>query len=87
MPRPKHLRPLRTLITLWKHRKEIRAVNDQIKTLLTQLNGYKTYLGAAGMFGLALYQVSQGQYDQALQSFLAALTAAGLRHAVTKAGA
>jgi hypothetical protein len=48
------------------------------------IDGYKTYLAAAGLAGYALYQVSLGQYDQAFQSFLAAMTAAGLRHAVAK---
>jgi hypothetical protein len=52
--------------------------------ILNLINGYKTYLAAAGLFGMALYQFSQGQFDQASQSFLAALAAAGLRHAVSK---
>jgi len=51
---------------------------------LNSLNGYKTYLAAAGLFGLALYQASVGQYDQAAQSVLAALAAAGLRGAIAK---
>lgn len=45
-------------------------------------SGYKTYLACAGLFGLALYQFSQGQVDQAAQSFLAALAAFGLRSAL-----
>ena len=48
------------------------------------LNGYKTYIAAAGIVGLALYQASTGLYDQAVQSFLAALAAAGLRNAIAK---
>ena len=53
-------------------------------TILTFLSGYKTYLAAAGLFGLALYQFSTAQYEQGIQSFLAALTAAGLRSAIAK---
>jgi hypothetical protein len=53
-------------------------------SILNALNGYKTYLAAAGLIGLAAFQVSTGQYEQAVQSALAALTAAGLRHAIDK---
>lgn len=42
------------------------------------LEGYKTKLAAAGLLGLALYQLSQGQYEQAAQSFLAGLAALGI---------
>lgn len=52
--------------------------------ILNLINGYKTYLAAAGLFGMAVYQFSLGQYDQATQTFLSALAAAGLRHAVSK---
>jgi hypothetical protein len=52
--------------------------------ILNLLSGYKTYLAAAGLFGLAVYQISQGQIDTGVQSFLGALAAAGLRHAVAK---
>lgn len=44
--------------------------------------GFKTYLACAGLIGLALYQFSQGQVEQASQSFLAALAAYGLRSAL-----
>ncbi len=44
------------------------------------LSKYKTYIAAAGLAGLALYQASTGDYQHAMQSFLAALAAAGLRH-------
>lgn len=44
--------------------------------------GFKTYLACAGLIGLALYQFSQGQIEQASQSFLAALAAYGLRSAL-----
>jgi hypothetical protein len=53
-------------------------------SILNALSGYKTYLAAAGLVGLAVFQVSTGQYEQAVQSALAALTAAGLRHALAK---
>jgi hypothetical protein len=56
-----------------------------IANLLNSLDGLKTYIAAAGLAGLALYQASIGQYDQASQSILAALAAAGIRHAVAKA--
>ena len=46
------------------------------------LSGYKTYLAAAGLLGLALYQFSQGQVEAAIQSFLGALAAFGLRQAL-----
>jgi hypothetical protein len=51
------------------------------------LSGWKTYLAAAGLVGLAIYQVSQGQVELAIQSFLAALAAVGLRSAITTTGA
>lgn len=46
------------------------------------LNGYKTYLAAAGLLGLALYQFSQGQLEQSVQSLLAGMAAFGLRNAL-----
>lgn len=46
------------------------------------LAGYKTYIAAAGLVGLALYQVSVGQIDTAIQTALAALAAFGLRKAI-----
>ena len=53
--------------------------------ILTLLDGYKTYIAAVGLIGLALYQATVGQYDQAIQSFLGALAALGLRSAISKA--
>jgi hypothetical protein len=50
------------------------------------LNGRKTYLAAAGLFGLALYQFSQADYPHAVQTFCAALGTLGLRHAIDKQG-
>jgi len=46
------------------------------------LEGYKTYLACAGLFGLALYQLSQGQFETAGQSFLAGMAAYGIRNAL-----
>lgn len=46
------------------------------------LKGFRTYLAAAGLLGLAVYQFSEGQYETAAQSFLAALAAFGLREAL-----
>jgi hypothetical protein len=48
------------------------------------LSGYKTYIAGVGLIGLALYQLSTGDYSAAAQSFLAGLTAVGLRHAIAK---
>lgn len=55
--------------------------------LLKLVSGYKTYIAAAGLAGLALYQASTGQYQQAAQSLMAALAAAGVRSAIGKLGA
>jgi len=52
--------------------------------VLALLSGYKTYIAAAGLAGLAVYQLSQGQLEPALQSLLGSSTAVGLRHAVAK---
>jgi hypothetical protein len=46
------------------------------------MEGYKTYLACAGLLGLALFQLSEGHFEQAGQSFLAALAAYGLRNAL-----
>mgnify|MGYP001216124430 FL=1 len=53
--------------------------------LITRLQGYKTYLAVAGLIGLAIYQASVGQYEQAIQTAIAAAAAAGLRSAITTA--
>jgi hypothetical protein len=52
--------------------------------ILKFIDGYKTYFAAVGLVGLSVYQLSMGQYDQATQSLLAALAAAGLRSAISK---
>lgn len=51
-------------------------------TPATFLKGYVTYLAAAGLFGLALYQFSVGQTEEALKTLSQAFVAAGLRRAV-----
>jgi hypothetical protein len=43
------------------------------------LEGYRTYLAAAGLLGLALYLLTQGSYEAAAQNFFTALVALGLR--------
>lgn len=48
------------------------------------LEGYKTYFAAAGLFGLSLYQFTQGQFDVATQSLMAALAAFGLKDALAR---
>ena len=48
------------------------------------LPGWKTYLAAAGLFGLALYQFSQGDYASAWQSLMAATAAFGLKMAIER---
>jgi hypothetical protein len=52
--------------------------------LTNLLSGYKTYIAAAGLVGLSVYQFSQDQFATAFQTFLTAMTALGLRHAVAK---
>ena len=49
------------------------------------LDGFKTYLAGAGLFGLALYQFSTGDYASAWQSMMAALAAVSIKHAVSRA--
>ena len=50
------------------------------------LAGWKTYLAGAGLIGLALYQLSQGQYELAWQSLMAGLALLGLRRAIDRRG-
>jgi hypothetical protein len=45
----------------------------------------KSAIAAYGLIGLAIYQATQGHYDQAMETVLAALATLGLRHAVAKA--
>lgn len=51
---------------------------------LNLFDGYKTYLAGVGLFGLALYQFTQGDLNQAFETFFLGLSAFGLRHAITK---
>lgn len=46
--------------------------------------GWKTYIAAAGLFGLAVYQFSQGELGAAWQSLMAAIAAFGLRMAMDR---
>lgn len=57
----------------------------KLLVVLESISGYKTYIAAAGLAGLALYQISQGDIPGAYQSLMTALGAAGVRHAVSKA--
>jgi subtilisin len=54
------------------------------RLLQTRLSGYRTYIAAIGLLGLAVYQFTEGQVDAATQSLLAALAAFGLRSAIAK---
>lgn len=48
------------------------------------LNGYKTYIAAAGLVGLSLFQFSTGQVPMAIQTLFSALATAGLRSAISR---
>lgn len=48
------------------------------------LTGLKTYIAAAGLACLAIYQFSIGNYEAGFQSLMAAAAAAGLRNAITQ---
>lgn len=49
---------------------------------MTAFSGWKTYLAAAGLLGLAVHQFSQGQYEIAIQTFMQGLGLLGLRWAI-----
>ena len=51
---------------------------------LNVLDGYKTYIAAAGLVGLSLFQFSTGQIPLGFQTLFSALAAAGLRNAIAK---
>lgn len=55
-----------------------------LQRVLILLSGSKTYIAAAGLAGLAVYQLSQGQLTEGAQTIGQALAAAGIRHAITK---
>lgn len=46
---------------------------------LDALAGARTYIAALGLFGLAMSQFANGNYDGAITSVLAALAAVGIR--------
>lgn len=46
------------------------------------LSGLRTYLAAIGLVGLAVYQLSVGEYAAAWASFMGALAAFGIRTAL-----
>jgi len=50
------------------------------------LEGKKTYIAAIGLLGLALYQVTIADYAPAIETFMAALAAFGIRHAMSRKG-
>lgn len=48
------------------------------------LSGLKSMIAAAGLFGLGLYQFSQGNYAVAFQSIMAALAVFGVKAAISR---
>lgn len=48
------------------------------------LPGLKTKIAAVGLFGLGLYQLSQGQFEAGVTSITAALGLFGLRQAIDR---
>lgn len=55
---------------------------DKTIALLNTIRGYKTYVAAVGLAALAVYQLTQGEVNQAAQSLMQAAVAAGLRSAI-----
>lgn len=51
---------------------------------LKLLDGYKTYIGAAGFALLGVYHLIQGEGAKATEYFAYALSILGIRHAITK---
>jgi hypothetical protein len=47
-----------------------------------QFSGYKTYVAAAGLAALAIYQISAGDLAPAIQAILSAVVAVDLRVAI-----
>lgn len=56
-----------------------------MRRLISAIDGYKTYIAAAGFAGLAVYHLTQGEIDGTIDAAGKALAAAGLRHAIAKA--
>lgn len=50
--------------------------------LFRRRHGWKTYLGALGLLGLAIFQFSTGHPLMGFHSLFLAITAAGLRGAI-----
>lgn len=52
--------------------------------ILNLVNGLKTAIAVIGLIGLAVYQLSQAQFEVAFGTLMLALGMAGIRHAVAK---
>lgn len=50
------------------------------------LNGWKTYIAAVGLLGLAIYNFSMGDYTTGMTNLMAALAAFGIRNAMARSG-
>lgn len=57
---------------------------DSLLSAIPAVNGIKTYLAAAGLASLALYQASTADFVAAYTSLMGALAAVGIRHAISK---
>ena len=49
------------------------------------MTGWKTYLGAAAFMLLAVYNVLEGQYEEAVKNFALAMGLIGIGHKIEKA--
>ena len=56
-----------------------------LSRFLPSLDGYKTYVAGVGLACLAVYQVTVGEYERAVESVMLALTAFGVGHKLDKA--
>ena len=54
--------------------------------MLKAFDGYKTYIAAAGLFGLALYHFTVGDFSNGLETIMAALAVFGVRNAMARNG-
>jgi len=50
------------------------------------LNGWKTYIAAIGLVGLAVHQFSIGDFNMGWTNLMAALATFGVRNAMARAG-
>lgn len=64
----------------------LRLILSRIKANMEDgmLSGYKTYIAALGLLGLAVYQATTGDFKTAIETLFAAMTAAGIRHAISQ---